>query len=168
MQTVVLDPGTIERYESTPAVLRALTARVPADVLEAPGREGWSAKDVVAHLASIQRVSNIQRVRLMLEADDPPIPGIDEAEVLEASGMRQWPLADLLDQFERERADGVVLLRRLTAGDLARTGRHAVAGALTVADVVHHVAYHDLLHVQQLAALLAAPVEERRGALRIF
>ena len=167
-EALALEPGTIERYAATPAVLRALMAGLPAAVVEAPGPEGWSPKDVVAHLTSIQRAANIQRVKIMLEADDPPIPGIDEEQVLEASGLRGRPLAELLDQFERDRTEGVALLRRLTADDLARTGRHSVAGALTIADVVHHIAYHDLLHVGQIAGLLAAPVSERRGAMRIF
>ncbi|HEX5480049.1 MAG TPA: DinB family protein [Dehalococcoidia bacterium] len=167
-EALALEPGTIERYAATPGVLRALTAGLPAAVVEAPGPEGWSPKDVVAHLTSIQRTANIRRVTMMLEADDPLIPGIDEAEVLESSGQRQRRLPALLDQFERERAEGVALLRRLTADELARTGRHSVAGALTIADVVHHIAYHDLLHVGQIAALLAAAVEQRRGAMRIF
>jgi hypothetical protein len=159
---------TTALLERTPQVLRALLAGLPSAVVEAPGAEGWSPKDVVAHLASIQRAANIQRVAMMLEADDPLIPGIDEEQVLEASGLRQRPLADLLDRFERDRTDGVALLRRLTPGDLARTGRHSVVGALRIADIVHHIAYHDLLHVGQIAALLAAPVEQRRGAMRIF
>ena len=167
-RAVTLEPGTIERYAQTPAVLRALTGALPATVLEAPGPEGWSPRDVVAHLASIQRAANIQRVRIMLEADDPLIPGIDEQAVLESSGLRERPLADALDQFERERLEGVALLRALTSDDLARTGRHAIAGPLTIADIVHHVAYHDLLHVKQITELLAAPVEQRRGGMRIF
>jgi hypothetical protein len=167
-EALALEPGTIDRYAAAPAVLRALVAGLPAAVVEEPGPEGWSPKDVVAHLTSIQRAANIQRVKIMLDADDPLIPGIDEEQVLEASGLRQRPLADLLGQFERDRAEGVALLRSLTPGDLARTGRHAVAGALTIADVVHHIAYHDLLHVGQIAGLLAAPVEQRRGPMRIF
>lgn len=167
-EALALEPGTIERYAATPLVLRALTAGLPSAVVEAPGPEGWSPKDVVAHLTSIQRAANIQRVTMMLEADDPLIPGIDEEQVLEASGLRQRPLADLLDEFERDRTEGIALLRRLTPDDLARTGQHSVAGALTIADIVHHIAYHDLLHLAQIAGLLAAPVEQRRGSMRIF
>ena len=56
--------------------------------VNAAGPEGWSARDVVAHLASIQRQANVQRVRLMLDHDNPVIPNMDEDEVLNASGFR--------------------------------------------------------------------------------
>ena len=39
---------------------------------------------------------------------------------------------------------------------------------ISVADVLNHVAYHDLLHIGQIAGLLAAPIEARRGAMRVF
>jgi len=163
-----LEPGTLDVLAGTPATLRALLAGIPEEALSAPGAEGWSARDVVAHLASIQRTANVQRVRLMIEHDNPLIPNVDEEETLAASGLRSRPTADALATFERERGEAMAMLRSLTAEDLLRRGRHQVAGDLTVADIVHHIAYHDLLHVGQVAALLAAPIEQRRGAMRMF
>ena len=56
----------------------------------------------------------------------------------------------------------------LTAADLARTGRHSAAGPITMAEMLNHVAYHDLLHVQQIAATLARVPNAGRGAFGMF
>ena len=101
----------------------------------------------------------------MLDNDDPIVPNVDEHATLEASGMRAWPLARLLDKYEAARAESMQWLGALTPDQLARSGRHASAGAIRIADVMHHVAYHDLLHLGQITQKLYAPVEPRRGAM---
>ena len=68
--------------------------------------------------------------------------------------------------FEKERASAVERLRSLNADDLERRGRHELAGELSVCDVIHRMAYHDLSHVRQIAALLEHPIEVMRGAMR--
>ncbi len=151
--------------ERTPSVLRAMLGDMPDAVVNAPGGEGWSPRDVVAHLLSIHYAANVQRVRWMLDNDDPAIPDVDEHATLETSGMRTWPLDRLLDEYAAARAEAMVMLRAVTPQQLARTGRHAIAGTITIGDVMHHVAYHDLLHVGQITQLLYAPLERHRGAM---
>jgi hypothetical protein len=166
--TTTLTPTALDVLDTTPGVFRAMLARLPAPAVEAPGAEGWSPRDVVAHLASLTSVTFVARVTLMLDQDDPVVPGIDEQEILDSSGLRALPLDALLDRFESERREAVGWARAITPEQLARTGRHDVAGPLTVAEVINHKAWHDLLHVRQAAALIAAPLDEGRGAMRIF
>ena len=75
-------------------------------------------------------------------------------------------MARLLDEYAVARGEAMQWLRELTPEQTGRTGRHQVAGSITVANVLHHVAYHDLAHIEQIARLLYAPVEERRGPMR--
>lgn len=163
---IPLQPLVFETLAHTPAVLRSLLGGVPEPVLETARDGAWAPKDLVAHLLSIHFAGNVQRARIILENDDPDIPGVDEAAVLEASGMRAWPLDRLLAEFEAARAESLTWLRTLTDAQLARSGRHAVVGRITVADVLHHIAYHDLVHVRQLLRMLESPLEPRRGAMR--
>jgi hypothetical protein len=162
----MLHPATIATLERTPAVLRTLLEGLPDEVVHVAGDEGWSPLDVMAHLLSVHRAANLQRVRWMLDADNPSIANIDEERVLESSGMREWPLDRLLDEFADARTEIMEPIRALTPEQLTRTGRHEVAGTITIADVLHHVAYHDLLHIAQVARLLLAPLDERRGAMQ--
>ncbi|RJQ10338.1 MAG: hypothetical protein C4558_04875 [Dehalococcoidia bacterium] len=162
-----LEPGTLEVIASTPAVLRALTAGLPDAIIEARDGDNWSARDIVAHLLD-RWPSQRARVRLMLAEVNPIILDEDEVAGLEASGLRQRPLAWLLDEFERARAAEAAAFRALSAADLARTGQHSVAGPITIAELLNHVAYHDLLHVQQIAGTLALVPNAGRGGFGVF
>lgn len=162
-----LEPGTLEVIASTASVLRALTAGLPAAILDARDGEGWSARDVVAHLLD-RWPSQRARVQKMLAEVNPIILDEDEVTGLEASGLRNRPLAWLLDEFERARAAESATFRGLSASDLARTGQHSVAGPITVAELLNHVAYHDLLHVQQIAGTLALVPNAGRGPFGVF
>lgn len=163
---IPLHPLVFETLARTPRILRATLANMPDDIVAAPDADGWSPKDVVAHLLSIHLAANVQRARLILDNDDPVIPGVDEVATLESSGMRAWPLARLLDEYEAARDDALSWLRPLNDAQLARSGRHAIVGVITSADVLHHIAYHDEVHIKQIISMLAAPLEVRRGAMR--
>jgi len=161
-------PAALDVLASTPATLRGLLGAMPESAVSAPGDEGWSPKDVLAHLASLNGPALVDRVGPILEQDEPPIPNIDEATVLERSGLRTLPITAVLDDFARQRAEAVAWLHGLPPSALSRCGVHSVAGRASVADLIHHVAWHDLLHVEQICRLLAAPLHERRGAMQIF
>jgi hypothetical protein len=160
-----LVPGTLAVLASTPAVFEALFEGQPEDALNRAGEEGWSPKDVLAHLISIQGPALVDRVTAMLDTDLPLLPDADEHKLLAASGLRGRPAGELLRAFREERARAMPLLTRLRPQDLRRRGRHELAGEITVADAVHHMAYHDLLHVAQASDLLAEPIQRRRGAM---
>jgi hypothetical protein len=160
-----LAPGTLAVLAATPAVFDALFAEQRQGALDRLGDEGWSPNDVLAHLASIQRVALVGRVKAMLESDLPTLPDVDEHENLAAMGLRGRPAAELLHIFRDERAQAMLLFNSLRPDDLQRRGRHSLAGEITVADALHHMAYHDLLHIAQAANLLAEPISGRRGAM---
>ncbi len=168
MSGSTLDSSVFDVLAQTPATLRALLSAVPQDVVEAPADEGWSPKDVVAHLLANQPWAMVDRVRLILDADDPPIPDMNEQTTLDDSGLRLKPLDELLDELERQRAEAVAWLRELTPEQLGRTGQHSVAGEVSIADLLHHLAYHDLLHVEQAARMLQGHYEPLRGGMRVF
>ena len=158
----------LDVYASTPATLRALLDGIVGDVTSRPTDGDWSIHDVVVHLTSLDPFSMVGRVRAILDQDDPVIPDLDEQEVLEGSGLQSKPLADLLDQMTQQRGDALVWLRELTPQQLARTGRHSAAGALSAADIIHHKAWHDLLHMRQICSMLSGPLDAGSGAMRKY
>ena len=160
-----LQVATLPILASTPAVLRGMLDGLPQSVVGAAGPEGWSPLDVVAHLASLQGPAIAGRVGLIAANDGAFLPNIDEEEALAASGLRGWEVGTLLEKFSDERAATVEMLRGLTPEQLARSGNHEIAGPLELVHILHHVAYHDLLHVRQLAALISAPLDVARGPM---
>ncbi|MDA0271072.1 MAG: DinB family protein [Chloroflexi bacterium] len=166
--TTTLTPVTLDILAGTPSALRGMLgglSEAGANDLRDAG--GWSVRDCVAHLldrAPMQR----RRVEAMLGEQHPTLMNEDETASLEASGYRLLPLAILLDRFEALRVVDVQRYRGLTAADFARTGEHSVAGPTTVAEMLNHIAYHDLDHLRQAAATLAGAAHEGRGAMQIF
>ena len=84
---------------STPGIMRQLVASLPEELIAAPGGEGWSARDVVAHLAARQRPAIIGRIEAILAADGAAIPDIPD-DLMEVVPYRPRPLGELLDEFE--------------------------------------------------------------------
>jgi hypothetical protein len=160
-----LEPTTLDTLARTPATLGALLDGLATERVSAPNSEGWSPLDVVAHMLSIDEPILVGRVQLMIREDQPPLPNIGE-ELADISGMRTWPLLRLLDEFAVQRAAHVASLEKLRPAELARTGHHEFAGEISVANAIHHIAYHDLVHVQQICEMLLSPIEQQRGAMR--
>jgi hypothetical protein len=163
----MLIPAAIAVLASTPAALRSMLAPLPTELVAAPGPEGWSARDVVAHLAARQQPAIAGRVSAILARPGAPIPDIPD-DLMEVQPYRERTLADLFDEFARGRAEAVAALERVTAEQLAWRGVHSEVGEISIADIIHHVAYHDLVHVAQAARLACAPLEPLRGAMRVF
>ena len=164
-----LTPGTIDTLARTPAVLESLLNGLPDATLTTPDAEGWSARDVVAHLRIINRLGLRERLELMLRDAPGPggpfLPDVNEHQSLAASGYRDLPTLELLTAFAAERAATVAWLRGLDEADLARSGRHEFAGPVTATHLLHHMAFHDLMHVAQAANLVAAPLSAARGPM---
>jgi hypothetical protein len=160
-----LVPHALAVIDATPRTLRALLADLPDAVVNAPGAEGWSARDVVAHLTSVHRPAFAERLRVMVEQDDPLLPNVDEEAELRSSGYRARPVVQLIDELTAMRAEESAWVRTLSADQLLRTGRHEIAGRLLVSEIIHHEAWHDLLHIRQVCGLLAAPLDAARGAM---
>lgn len=158
-----LVPGALDSLARTPTVLRALLDGVPDAAATTPDADGWSASDVVAHLLIINELGLDRRLRLIVDEDEPFLPDVNEHESLAASGYRDRPLAELLDDFARQRAATVDWIRGLTPAQFERGGNHEFVDRVTLCDVTHHIAMHDLMHIAQIANLIAAPLDAARG-----
>jgi hypothetical protein len=163
-----LVPGTLETLDATAGVLRAMLAGMPPSCLDAAGPEGWSPRDVVVHLASRQRASLAGRLQAMLEHDRPALPAVPHDRMVAAYPLRDAGIDEIIDDHASARAEMMRMVRSLTPAQLARDGHLPAAGIVTIADVIHHVAFHDLVHIAQINALLAGPIERKRGAMRAF
>ena len=162
----VLDASTIGVLWNTPATLRALLGGQPDEVLDRANEDGWTPKHVLAHLLTAEGPAFVDRVRSMLAGD--PIANIDEQTLIDDSGYLDRDASALLRDFERLRREHVEWLRTLDEDELERTATHEVAGEVAVADVVHHIAFHDLLHLRQISEMLIPALDARRGALQMF
>lgn len=156
--------------ERTPHTLRALLAGLPpawTDATEGPAT--WSAYDIMGHLIHGERTDWIQRARIIL-AQGPQrrfAPFDREAQFRESQGK---PLAALLDEFARLRADNLATLAawRLTDAQLALEGEHPAFGPVTLRQLLATWVAHDLGHVAQTARVMAKQYREAVGPWRAY
>ena len=150
---------------STPYVLRSL---MPALEQSTAQDEGWSAKDVVAHLVDAETVAFAERIRRIVDEDDPFIESIDPPRRLLEGGYSERSLAELLDELAQLRSANLAVVQALPPEQLARTGQHDEAGKITLEGIIHQWAYHDLMHLSQVASILQQPLVTRMGNTRRF
>ncbi len=158
----------IAQLEGTPAAVRSLIEGASTDSLHGPADGDWAPHDVVAHLLITQRIGALDRIHSMVEQERPFLLNRDENEELARSGYTARGAADLLDEFAQRRRADVDWLRTLEPSAWARDGEHSAAGRVTAQEMLFHAAHHDLVHLAQLARMLAARFEPHRGGMRMF
>jgi hypothetical protein len=157
------DRDPIGVLEATPAGVRRAVAGRSADEWRRPERPGkWSAVEVVQHLADSDLVW-AYRIRLILADDRPTITGYDQDRWAAALAYRTADMRHALEQFEALRRANLRLLAGLPAAALARVGLHSERGEERLEHMTKLYAGHDLVHLRQLARILAA-LDGTRGA----
>ncbi len=166
--TNAVHPNTFAVLTATPATLRALLADYSEAELRAPVDDGWSVRHCVAHILDVDDVIGTGRIARIVAEDRPFIRSIDPAARMNERGLLDRDVASLLDELARTRPGRVAAVAALTATDLGREGAHDEAGTISVSDLIHQWAYHDLMHIQQALTILQSPFVERMGNTRKF
>lgn|SRR5512142_2127446 len=106
-----------EQIVETSALLRR--ARGQGDHAYAPGK--WTVKQVVGHLADVERVM-AYRALWIARNDRTPLPGFDENAWVDNAKFASRTVDDLVEEYEVVRASTVQLARHLDAEEFARLG----------------------------------------------
>lgn len=160
----------LEVLERTPATFRALLGGL-TDAWTAPneGPETFSAFDNLGHLIHGERTDWITRARIILaQGENRRFEPYDRfAQYRESQGKS---LAELLDEFERLRAENLATLRgwRLTERELALQGEHPALGAVTLRQLLSAWVVHDLGHLAQTSRVMARQYRDAVGPWREY
>lgn len=168
MSSAPIDRTSLAILASTPSVIRLLFAGVEDAVASEERDEGWSAKDALAHMLDVEQGVISERIRRILDEEHPFIRSIDAPARLVAGGYASRSIESLLDELTSARDRHVAWLRTLTTDQLERAGDHDEAGVITAGDIAHQWAYHDLMHLKQIASMLQAGLVDRMGNTRKF
>ena len=138
---------------TTPERWTSMVQALPVELLTRPAAEGeWSAVECLQHMADTEKVFQF-RVQAFLAGTD--FPGFNPDEEGTQPGV-QSPLA-LAKEFTRLRGESLQMLEKLTPADLGRKARHAELGMVTLSEMVHEWAAHDLNHTVQAERALMQP-----------
>ena len=145
----------LDLLEATPEILRGLMAELSdEDVRWKPGPDRFSVGEVLAHLSHSEGHCYRMRLDRFMAEERPEFEPDDARFHLER--YRTADPEDAFDHFEEQRETNVEFLRGLTAGAGDRVALHKAAGPITLTNMLHEWAMHDLGHVRQVAELVRA------------
>ena len=150
---------------TTTARWLSLTETIPAPVLtRSPAPNEWSALDCLTHLFDTEQWVFPVRVRALLAGQ--PIPAFDP----DTQGTKNTPLApeQLAAEFSRHRHSSLVELEQVTVLDLTRSSHHSELGTVTLGELLHEWAAHDLMHTVQAERALMQPFILQTGPWRFY
>ena len=111
---------------------------------------GWTARQVVHHLADSEGTAYV-RLRRLIAEDDPLIVGYDEPEYARRLHYDR-PIASSLAVLRAVRESSLSLLESLTLAEWERHGTHTESGAYSVDRWLEIYASHSHDHADQIRA----------------
>ena len=121
----------------------------------APGPGAWSPLQVLRHVADSEIVYGY-RLRLVVAADRPAIPGYDPDAWADRLPYHHGTVADALADHAGARDTTVRWLRALDDDQWDRVGVHSERGDESVRRIATLLAAHDLAHAGQIERARAA------------
>jgi hypothetical protein len=138
----------IARYVAGPAAVVAALAGITDSELDLQV-EGWSAREIVHHLADSEMTSAI-RLRRLLAEEQPEIVGYDEEAFARALKYAERPINAALDALSAARRTTAEILARMTEAEWARAGTHSESGRYSAEDWLQIYAAHAHDHADQI------------------
>ena len=132
-----------------------LVEALPAGLLSQPPAPGeWSALECLQHLVDAERWVFPARVNALLAERD--FPAFDPDRQGTKPNVDQSPL-ELVGECARLRSESLGLLTQVTPPDLVRRARHQELGMVTLGELLHEWAAHDLMHTVQAERAMMQP-----------
>jgi FMN phosphatase YigB (HAD superfamily) len=122
----------------------------PEDGARRSSAEEWSPVEIVCHLRDVDREVNRPRLKRLLQREDPFLSAVDPDQWAKERHYRQEDIFLVLDEFTQIRKAILERLASLEAAEWRRTGRHALLGPTTLAELMAVICEHDVLHLAQL------------------
>lgn len=159
-------PHTLAILTSTPNRWLEITHQVSTEQLaQSPKIGEWSAVECLQHLIDTERWVFPLRVRAFLAGQDFPAFNPDAQG---SQGSKSQTLLELAEEFNRLRKTSLELLATLSEADLPRTARHAELGPVTLSELLHEWAAHDLDHTIQAERALMQPFIQGCGPWQVY
>jgi hypothetical protein len=114
-----------------------------------PGYDGWSKKDLIAHLTSIE---SRQRDQVSCALCGTPwlAEDIDTFNAREVEQRRGWSMEQLRQELEDDSTQLQALIRSMNEADLDRPFDHPRRGRVTVEELVRVIPGHVGRHLEDL------------------
>lgn len=139
-------------YESATKRFEKLVASLSDGDLDVKHADGWSARQIIHHVADSEAQSYARIRRLMAEPLGSVIQGYDEAAWANnpTLGYEELDVKNSFAVFSAVRASTLDLIRRMDSSDLDRYGEHSESGRYPVSTWFQSYVRHPDDHANQL------------------
>jgi hypothetical protein len=139
-------------YESATQFFLNLARGVTPELLDVHHESGWSARQIIHHLADSEAQSYARLRRLVAEPEGSAIQGYDEGvwAACEKLGYESAPVENSIAVFAAVRAGSLHVIKRLEESDLAKFGEHSESGKFTIEKWLTGYTNHPKDHADQL------------------
>ena len=139
-------------YESSTQYFLNLARGVTPELLDVRHENGWSARQVIHHMADSEAQSYARLRRLVAEPEGSVIQGYDEGAWAECEklGYKVAPVENSIAIVAAVRAGSLDVLKRLEESDLAKFGEHSESGKFTIEKWLTGYTNHPKDHGDQL------------------
>ncbi len=139
-------------YESATQYFLNLARGVTPESLDVHHENGWSARQIIHHLADSEAQSYARLRRLVAEPEGSIIQGYDESlwASCEKLGYESAPVENSIAVFAAVRAGSLDVIKRLEESDLAKSGEHTESGKFTIEKWLSGYTNHPIDHGDQL------------------
>jgi hypothetical protein len=134
----------------TPDILRELLDGVSLETLsKKPSEADWSPRQILIHLIDTEFAWGF-RYRVIMAEKDPNLTAYDQNLWVDHFTYGDQDATQLIRAFTPLRRVNMELLQTVDPSLFDRKGKHPEYGWITVAQMIPHLAAHDLSHLQQI------------------
>jgi uncharacterized protein (TIGR03083 family) len=116
--------------------------------------DGWSAKDTLAHITSIEARERSQ-IRAILGEGEFPLDDVNTFNERMVTERKGWAVDQLLAELRGSREQTLAVLDGLSEADLDRAFDHPRRGRLSIGYIYEHIAEHAGRHAEEIASVRA-------------
>jgi hypothetical protein len=142
---------SIEKYRQATEEFISTVSKLTEAQLDVAKDQGWTARQVIHHVADSEAQSYARLRRLIVEPGTQ-IQGYDEAAWGENKtlGYEELPIQISLDVFKAVRASSLEILKRLSVNQLDNAGIHSESGEYSIHTWLETYIKHPMEHAAQI------------------
>ena len=141
----------VENYRKATEQFIEVAGNLSEAQLDKRKDQGWSARQVIHHVADSEAQS-YARLRRLIAEPGTQIQGYDEGAWGEDKtlGYSVLPIEFSLDVFKAVRASSLEVLKRISAEQLDNSGEHSESGTYTLRNWLETYIKHPTEHAEQI------------------
>jgi hypothetical protein len=138
---------TIQRKTSD--TMRELLDGVSMEAVSAKKEGQWSPRQILIHMIDTEYVYGF-RYRLIMAEKNPVVPAFEQEDWVNTFTYADLDATQLIRAFTPIRRVNLELLHSVDHSLFEKAANHPQYGAITVGQMILHLAAHDLSHLQQI------------------